>query len=161
MLASRSVRSGSSDVSRMGLRSPVSRTPSSKFSRISICRYPYCRGARRYSTETVQSSLASCRMARPADSFSQVGTTSPYLLSFTPNSLLSFCPTRPTAKTTCSVCSRSIQETPDSLVILYLCRHVVHATCLSGSDRLPPRPDPVLRSAGLLGSAREINGKIA
>ncbi|KAF8338443.1 vacuolar assembling protein VPS41 [Amanita rubescens] len=66
-----------------------------------------------------------------------------------------------TAKTTCSVCLRSIQETPDSLVILYLCRHVVHATCLSGSDRLPPRPDPVLRSAGLLGSAREINGKIA
>jgi len=66
-----------------------------------------------------------------------------------------------TAKTTCSVCSRSIQETPDSLVILYLCRHVVHATCLSGSNRLPPRPDPVSRSAGLLGSAREINGKIA
>ncbi|KAF8676121.1 hypothetical protein AX14_005017 [Amanita brunnescens Koide BX004] len=66
-----------------------------------------------------------------------------------------------TAKTTCAVCSRSIQEIPSSLVILYLCRHVVHATCLSGSDRLPPRPDPVLRTAGLLGSAREINGKIA
>ncbi|KAK2464836.1 hypothetical protein APHAL10511_003135 [Amanita phalloides] len=61
-----------------------------------------------------------------------------------------------TAKTVCPVCARSFQETPNSLVILYLCRHVVHANCLSGSDRLPPRPDPPLRA-----TAREINGKIA
>ena len=92
MSASRSVRSGSSDVSRMGSRFPVSRTPSSKFSRISICRYPCCRAARRYSTEIAQSSPASYKMAKPADSFSQVGITSPHLLSSIRNSLLSFLP---------------------------------------------------------------------
>ncbi|KAJ7699646.1 hypothetical protein B0H17DRAFT_1049120 [Mycena rosella] len=57
-----------------------------------------------------------------------------------------------TAKTACPICSRSLQETPQGLVVLFLCRHVVHAACTRGGDRLPP-PEP--------GADRGLSGKIA
>ncbi|KAF8211727.1 vacuolar assembling protein VPS41 [Mycena galopus ATCC 62051] len=67
-----------------------------------------------------------------------------------------------TAKTTCPICSRSLQETPQALVILFLCRHVVHAACASGGDNLPEQPDPALRGVGMADSvARGLSGKIA
>ncbi|KAJ7638224.1 vacuolar assembling protein VPS41 [Roridomyces roridus] len=67
-----------------------------------------------------------------------------------------------TAKTICPICSRSLQETPQQLVILFLCRHVVHAACTSGGDQLPEQPDPVLRGAGMADTlGRGLNGKIA
>ncbi|KAF7354801.1 Vacuolar assembling protein [Mycena sanguinolenta] len=67
-----------------------------------------------------------------------------------------------TAKVTCPICSRSLQETPQGLVILFLCRHVVHAACTSGGDHLPEQPDPALRSVGMTDVvARGLSGKIA
>ncbi|KAJ7265984.1 vacuolar protein sorting-associated protein 41 [Mycena haematopus] len=67
-----------------------------------------------------------------------------------------------TAKTTCPICSRSLQETPQRLIILFLCRHVVHAACTSGGDHLPEQPDPALRSVGMTDVvARGLSGKIA
>ncbi|KAJ6522772.1 hypothetical protein DFH09DRAFT_1191159 [Mycena vulgaris] len=42
-----------------------------------------------------------------------------------------------TAKTACPICARSLQETPQGLVVLFLCRHVVHAACTRGGERLP------------------------
>ncbi|KAJ6450316.1 hypothetical protein C8R47DRAFT_998937 [Mycena vitilis] len=67
-----------------------------------------------------------------------------------------------TAKTTCPICARSLQETPQGLVVLFLCRHVVHAGCTSGGDNLPQQPDPALRGVGMADSmARGLSGKIA
>ncbi|KAJ7717660.1 hypothetical protein B0H16DRAFT_1610599 [Mycena metata] len=67
-----------------------------------------------------------------------------------------------TAKTACPICSRSLQETPQALVILFLCRHVVHAACTSGGDHIPSQPDPALRGIGMADSlARGLSGKIA
>lgn len=66
------------------------------------------------------------------------------------------------AKTPCPVCSRPLQETPQALLLLFLCRHVVHAACVSGGDQIPHQPDPVLRGIGLGGTAsRGLSGKIA
>jgi len=44
-------------------------------------------------------------------------------------------------KTLCPVCGRQLQENPQSLILLFLCRHVVHASCVSGGDQLPIRSD--------------------
>ncbi|KAJ7174299.1 hypothetical protein C8R46DRAFT_1080579 [Mycena filopes] len=67
-----------------------------------------------------------------------------------------------TAKTACPICARSLQETPQALVILFLCRHVVHAACTSGGDHIPSQPDPALRGIGMADSmARGLSGKIA
>jgi hypothetical protein len=65
------------------------------------------------------------------------------------------------AKTTCPICSRTLQETPQALMILFLCRHVVHATCTSGGDHLPEQPDPALRGVGMADSVARGLGKIA
>ncbi|KAF9458458.1 hypothetical protein BDZ94DRAFT_1270495 [Collybia nuda] len=67
-----------------------------------------------------------------------------------------------TASAVCPICSCSLRDSPQSLVILFLCRHVVHASCVSGGDNLPVQPDPVLRGIGL-GKAINvgISGKIA
>ncbi|KAF5387652.1 hypothetical protein D9615_000773 [Tricholomella constricta] len=65
-----------------------------------------------------------------------------------------------TAKGKCLVCSRSLQEPPQSLVLLFLCRHVVHAHCAKGGDQLPHQPDPALRGIGI-GGSQGISGKIA
>ncbi|TFK43987.1 vacuolar assembling protein VPS41 [Crucibulum laeve] len=65
-----------------------------------------------------------------------------------------------TAKTKCPICTRTLQENPQGLVLLFLCRHVVHATCANGGDHLPIQSDPVLRGMG--GSpGRGISGSIA
>ncbi|KAF9449029.1 vacuolar protein sorting-associated protein 41 [Macrolepiota fuliginosa MF-IS2] len=36
-----------------------------------------------------------------------------------------------TAKMKCPVCEKLLQENPQSLLVLFLCRHVVHASCVS------------------------------
>ena len=51
---------------------------------------------------------------------------------------------------------------PQELIFLFLCRHVVHAACVSGGDNLPVSPDPMLRHLELGNSiARGISGSIA
>ncbi|KAK0499462.1 hypothetical protein EDD18DRAFT_1307946 [Armillaria luteobubalina] len=67
-----------------------------------------------------------------------------------------------TAMRPCPICTEPLQQTPQSLIMLFLCRHVVHASCVSGGDHLPPQPDPVLRGVGIAGpSGRGMSGKIA
>jgi hypothetical protein len=47
-------------------------------------------------------------------------------------------------------------------VLLFLCRHVVHAACVSGGDQLPSQPDPMLRDIEIGGSpSGGLSGKIA
>ncbi|KAJ7087362.1 hypothetical protein B0H15DRAFT_843711 [Mycena belliarum] len=57
-----------------------------------------------------------------------------------------------TAKIACPICTRALQETPQALIVLFLCRHVVHAACTRGGDHLPA-PEP--------GADRGLSGKIA
>ncbi|KAF9535140.1 vacuolar assembling protein VPS41 [Crepidotus variabilis] len=62
--------------------------------------------------------------------------------------------------TQCDICSQPLADTPEhSLALLYLCRHVVHATCVPGSERVA-LPTPSLVSGIGVGS-RGINGSIA
>jgi hypothetical protein len=66
------------------------------------------------------------------------------------------------ASVACPICSRSLQDTPQSLVILFLCRHVAHAGCVNGGEHVPVQPDPVLRGIGMGGPASTgVSGKIA
>lgn len=47
-------------------------------------------------------------------------------------------------------------------MLLFLCRHVVHAACVNGGDQLPLQPAPVLRGIGMIGSSGSgLSGKIA
>ncbi|KAI0075229.1 vacuolar assembling protein VPS41 [Panus rudis PR-1116 ss-1] len=39
------------------------------------------------------------------------------------------------AKVSCPICSQPLIQTPQTLLLLFLCRHVVHAQCASKSDR--------------------------
>ncbi|KAF9266084.1 vacuolar assembling protein VPS41 [Marasmius fiardii PR-910] len=64
------------------------------------------------------------------------------------------------SKVICPICSRTLQEIPQSLVLLFLCRHAVHANCVAGGHSLPQQPDAILREAGL-SSGRGLNGRIA
>jgi len=66
-----------------------------------------------------------------------------------------------TAKAACLICSRPLLQTSQALLLLFLCRHVVHATCTSGGTQLPPQPDPALRGMSITDSeARGLSGKI-
>ncbi|CAL1697418.1 unnamed protein product [Somion occarium] len=48
-------------------------------------------------------------------------------------------------KTSCPICSLPLVQMPQSLILLYLCRHIVHARCASKSDRpLLPNDDSLV-----------------
>jgi vacuolar protein sorting-associated protein 41 len=64
-----------------------------------------------------------------------------------------------TAKALCPICARPLQENPQGLLLLFLCRHVVHASCAMPSDVLPSLPDPALRAMET--ASRGFSGKIA
>ncbi|KAF8237909.1 vacuolar assembling protein VPS41 [Tricholoma matsutake] len=66
-----------------------------------------------------------------------------------------------TTKSACPICMQLLQQTPQALILLFLCRHTVHASCVDGSDWVPPQPDPVLQGIGRLDVGRAISGKIA
>jgi vacuolar protein sorting-associated protein 41 len=66
-----------------------------------------------------------------------------------------------TAKTICPICSLPLLSTPPSLLLLFLCRHVVHAGCVSGGEDLPHQPDPALIGMGVGIGGRGLGGKIA
>lgn len=69
------------------------------------------------------------------------------------------------AKSKCHLCSQLLQEAPQQLVLLYLCRHTVHARCArpNGDEtELPQLPDPALRGVELSGvGGRGLSGRIA
>ncbi|KAI0265207.1 vacuolar assembling protein VPS41 [Gloeopeniophorella convolvens] len=67
-----------------------------------------------------------------------------------------------TSKTACPICNLPLQESPSSVVLLFLCRHAVHARHVDGGDDLPPPPDPVVASVTFGGrSNRGISNRIA
>lgn len=71
-----------------------------------------------------------------------------------------------TAKTECPICTLPIQRqnATQDLVILFLCRHVVHSGCVKGgeAENLPARMDPILRGIGIGGQGgRGLSSKIA
>ncbi|KAL6307128.1 vacuolar protein sorting-associated protein 41 [Sparassis latifolia] len=63
-------------------------------------------------------------------------------------------------KTICPICSLPLQQSSHSLILLYLCRHVVHADCVYDGDALPEQLDQNFVDMGLGGDAG-IGGKIA
>ncbi|KLO05976.1 vacuolar assembling protein VPS41 [Schizopora paradoxa] len=64
-----------------------------------------------------------------------------------------------TVGSTCPICSLPLHQDPDSITVLFLCRHVVHLTCVSGGEGLTRQPDAVL--ASLQGITTDFAGKIA
>ncbi|RDX46971.1 vacuolar assembling protein VPS41 [Lentinus brumalis] len=64
------------------------------------------------------------------------------------------------AKTICPICSKPLGQTPQSLNLLFLCRHVVHANCVEHDSELPHQPDPTLVGMGI-GGQPGLSGKIA
>ncbi|KAH9994131.1 vacuolar assembling protein VPS41 [Russula compacta] len=67
-----------------------------------------------------------------------------------------------TSKTLCPVCDLPLQESPSSVILLFLCRHAVHARHVDCGDELPPPPDPVVASVTFGGrSNRGISNRIA
>jgi len=58
-------------------------------------------------------------------------------------------------QTHCPICSQSLEQRPHSLTLLYLCRHVVHASCVAPDETLREWID---HSAG---GTQRIGGKIA
>ncbi|KAI0303893.1 hypothetical protein BC826DRAFT_980228 [Russula brevipes] len=67
-----------------------------------------------------------------------------------------------TSKTLCPICDLPLQESPSSVVLLFLCRHAVHARHVDSGDELPPPPDPVVASVTFGGrSNRGISNRIA
>jgi hypothetical protein len=66
------------------------------------------------------------------------------------------------AKTTCPICSLALFSAPQSLILLFLCRHVVHAGCVKGGEGLSSQPDDDLTGMGVgFGGVKGISGKIA
>ncbi|KAI9069075.1 vacuolar protein sorting-associated protein 41 [Trametes sanguinea] len=64
------------------------------------------------------------------------------------------------AKTPCPICSKPISQPANGLLLLFLCRHVVHAHCVDRGDELPHQPDPTLVELGI-GGQPGLSGKIA
>ncbi|KII94565.1 hypothetical protein PLICRDRAFT_97705 [Plicaturopsis crispa FD-325 SS-3] len=66
-----------------------------------------------------------------------------------------------TAKAKCPACTLPLQQNPQGVLLLFFCRHVVHAGCVSGGDEIPHQPDPALVSVGMGASGYGLSGKIA
>lgn len=64
------------------------------------------------------------------------------------------------AKTLCPVCLLPLHQLPHGLVLLFLCRHVVHADCVSETCKLSQQLDQHPMGMGI-GSHTSISGRIA
>ncbi|EJD01725.1 vacuolar assembling protein VPS41 [Fomitiporia mediterranea MF3/22] len=64
-----------------------------------------------------------------------------------------------TAASKCLFCNLPLHQGPTSATVLFLCRHVVHLSCVKGGDRLSRQQDPVLSS--ILGGKQDVGAKIA
>lgn len=63
------------------------------------------------------------------------------------------------ASSKCPACSQPLYQGNGSGTVLFLCRHVVHLTCVKGGDRVSRHHDPIL--SNVLGNKQDISGKIA
>jgi len=67
-------------------------------------------------------------------------------------------------KTICPICTLPLQQHPQELVLLFLCRHVVHAKCARGGDGLPHQSASTvfeMRIGSGVSMSSVISGKIA
>jgi hypothetical protein len=67
-------------------------------------------------------------------------------------------------RTKCAVCEKPLMRVQQSLVLLFLCRHAVHAACMGEAERLEAmQPDSVLAAldVGEGSYARALGSKIA
>ncbi|TBU65241.1 vacuolar assembling protein VPS41 [Dichomitus squalens] len=64
------------------------------------------------------------------------------------------------AKTPCPICNKPIGQGLNSLALLFLCRHVVHADCVQHDEELPHQLDPTLVGMGI-GGQPGLSGKVA
>ncbi|KAI5121199.1 hypothetical protein M0805_006000 [Coniferiporia weirii] len=64
-----------------------------------------------------------------------------------------------TAATKCPICTLALYQNPTSATVLFLCRHVVHLSCVKGGEGLLRYQDPILPS--LSSAKQDIGGKIA
>lgn len=63
-------------------------------------------------------------------------------------------------KAPCLLCAEPLQRSPQDLLLLFLCRHVVHANCIDGVDDLP-RYVESLDGDARSRPAHEVSAKIA
>lgn len=121
---------------------------SSRSCMTSICRHRYWKAARRSYRAIVQNSPVRCIETRLAASFSMVRCSDARLMR-----CLTCCMV-PIGKASCLICSQPLLETSQSLLLLFLCRHVVHSRCVSKNELVPNHADIGLARSG-------ISGKIA
>lgn len=65
------------------------------------------------------------------------------------------------AKAPCLLCAEPLQRSPQDLLLLFLCRHVVHANCIDGVDDLPGYMESSLDVGTRTRPAHEVSAKIA
>ena len=70
----------------------------------------------------------------------------------------------PLARTPCDFCLQPLQDSPrTALTMLFLCRHTVHATCVTEPENLPSMSssDYFARTADGISTSRGMSGSIA
>lgn len=68
------------------------------------------------------------------------------------------------ARTPCDFCLQPLQDSPrTALTMLFLCRHVVHATCVAEPESLPSMSssDYIVRTEDGISTSRGINESVA
>ncbi|KAI9569265.1 hypothetical protein HD554DRAFT_2092425 [Boletus coccyginus] len=65
------------------------------------------------------------------------------------------------AEAPCLLCAEPLQRSPQDLLLLFLCRHVVHANCIDGVDDLPRYMESSLDVSIRTRPAHEVSAKIA
>lgn len=61
----------------------------------------------------------------------------------------------------CLLCAEPLQRSPQDLLLLFLCRHVVHANCIDGVDELPRYIENSIDTGIRTRPAHEVSTKIA
>ncbi|KAF8555539.1 vacuolar protein sorting-associated protein 41 [Imleria badia] len=61
----------------------------------------------------------------------------------------------------CLLCAEPLQRSPQDLLLLFLCRHVVHANCIDGVDDLPRYMESSVDGSTRTRPAHEVSAKIA
>ncbi|KAI5983094.1 hypothetical protein EDD15DRAFT_2318116 [Pisolithus albus] len=64
-------------------------------------------------------------------------------------------------KAVCPLCTEPLRRSPQDLLLLFLCRHIVHANCINGIDDLPRYIDGGLDIGLRVSPAHDLSAKIA
>ncbi|KAI6017010.1 hypothetical protein BKA83DRAFT_347458 [Pisolithus microcarpus] len=64
-------------------------------------------------------------------------------------------------KAACPLCTEPLRRSPQDLLLLFLCRHIVHANCINGIDDLPRYIDGGLDIGLRVSPAHDLSAKVA